>query len=227
MRAVVATARAGQGVARGASPLALETPLDHFTAIRKKFDAAKISRFAPSTTASTTASPSRDRSRLRNGASARRGVHHRIETLTAAKRVVPFAEKHKMIVAMHNHSNIEGSQRVRDARELRRRAEAVEVFPDQSRHRPLHRRQLRRRSRTSASITTDITNLHIKDRKRNQGDNVPWGQGETPIREVLQLLKQSKWPIPRVLEYEYRGRGHAGRGSEESARPLRQRRALA
>src|SRR2546430_13035190 len=41
-----------------------------------------------------------------------------------------------------------------------------------------------------------ITNLHLKDRKKNQGPNVPWGQGETPIKEVLQLLKQKKWDIP-------------------------------
>jgi sugar phosphate isomerase/epimerase len=53
----------------------------------------------------------------------------------------------------------------------------------------------------------DITNLHLKDRKKNQGDNLPWGQGETPIREVLQLLKKEKWPIPADVEYEYRGEG--------------------
>jgi sugar phosphate isomerase/epimerase len=53
----------------------------------------------------------------------------------------------------------------------------------------------------------DITNLHLKDRKKNQGDNVPWGQGETPIREVLQLLKRERWPIPVDIEYEYRGEG--------------------
>ncbi|HKB12584.1 MAG TPA: TIM barrel protein, partial [Vicinamibacterales bacterium] len=51
----------------------------------------------------------------------------------------------------------------------------------------------------------DITNLHLKDRKKNQGDNVPWGQGDTPIREVLQLLKKEKWPIRAYVEYEYRG----------------------
>ena len=50
-----------------------------------------------------------------------------------------------------------------------------------------------------------ITNLHIKDRKRNQGDNVPWGTGDTPIREVLQLLKKERWPIRAHVEYEYRG----------------------
>ena len=53
----------------------------------------------------------------------------------------------------------------------------------------------------------DITNLHLKDRKRNQGDNLAWGQGDTPIREVLQLLKQEKWPIRAYVEYEYRGSG--------------------
>ena len=34
----------------------------------------------------------------------------------------------------------------------------------------------------------NITNLHVKDRRKNQGDNVPWGQGDTPITQVLQLL---------------------------------------
>jgi len=36
---------------------------------------------------------------------------------------------------------------------------------------------------------------------------VPWGQGETPIREVLQLLKKERWPIRAYIEYEYRGQG--------------------
>ena len=53
----------------------------------------------------------------------------------------------------------------------------------------------------------DITNLHLKDRKKHEGDNLPWGQGETPIRAVLLMLKQEKWPIPAYVEYEYRGTG--------------------
>ena len=52
-----------------------------------------------------------------------------------------------------------------------------------------------------------VTNLHIKDRKRDQGDNMPWGMGNTPIREVLQLLKREKWPIRAYVEYEYKGSG--------------------
>ena len=52
-----------------------------------------------------------------------------------------------------------------------------------------------------------ITNLHLKDRKKDQGDNLPWGEGQTPIREVLQLLKKERWPIPAYIEYEYKGSG--------------------
>jgi sugar phosphate isomerase/epimerase len=53
----------------------------------------------------------------------------------------------------------------------------------------------------------NITNLHLKDRKKNQGENLPWGQGQTPIREALQLLRKERWPIPAYIEYEYRGEG--------------------
>jgi hypothetical protein len=48
-----------------------------------------------------------------------------------------------------------------------------------------------------------ITHLHIKDRKMNNGPNVPFGQGDTPIREVLQLLRDNKWNIQATIEFEY------------------------
>jgi sugar phosphate isomerase/epimerase len=52
-----------------------------------------------------------------------------------------------------------------------------------------------------------ITWLHLKDRRRNNGANAPWGQGETPVRQVLQLVKKERYPIPAVIEYEYMGTG--------------------
>src|SRR5262249_37538942 len=49
--------------------------------------------------------------------------------------------------------------------------------------------------------------LHLKARKKNKGPNTPWGQGDTPIREVLVLIKQQRWPIRGYVEYEYKGEG--------------------
>jgi sugar phosphate isomerase/epimerase len=50
-----------------------------------------------------------------------------------------------------------------------------------------------------------IASLHLKDRKgpSSGGANMPWGQGETPLKEILQLMKQRKYRFPASIEYEY------------------------
>jgi sugar phosphate isomerase/epimerase len=50
-----------------------------------------------------------------------------------------------------------------------------------------------------------ITSLHIKDRKTkaNGGQNMPWGQGDTPIKQILNLLKDNKYQFPATIELEY------------------------
>ena len=59
-----------------------------------------------------------------------------------------------------------------------------------------------------------IASLHLKDRKgpsgagENRGPggggpNMPWGQGETPLKEVLQLMKKNQYRFPASIEYEY------------------------
>jgi sugar phosphate isomerase/epimerase len=50
-----------------------------------------------------------------------------------------------------------------------------------------------------------IVTLHIKDRRKNQGPNLSFGEGDTPIKQVLDELKKSKWRIPAMIEYEYKG----------------------
>jgi L-ribulose-5-phosphate 3-epimerase UlaE len=32
---------------------------------------------------------------------------------------------------------------------------------------------------------------------------MPFGQGETPLKEILKLMKQKKYKFPASIEYEY------------------------
>ncbi|MDV3310614.1 MAG: sugar phosphate isomerase/epimerase [Cyclobacteriaceae bacterium] len=48
-----------------------------------------------------------------------------------------------------------------------------------------------------------ILNLHLKDRKKDNGDNVPWGQGDTPLRDILRLMKAEKYTFMGTIELEY------------------------
>lgn len=48
-----------------------------------------------------------------------------------------------------------------------------------------------------------IMSMHIKDRKFNNGPNMPWGEGDTPIKEVLALVKKNRYKFPATIELEY------------------------
>ncbi len=50
-----------------------------------------------------------------------------------------------------------------------------------------------------------ITSVHIKDRKfpESGGQNAPLGEGDTPIKEVLQLMKKQSYTFPATIEMEY------------------------
>jgi len=49
-----------------------------------------------------------------------------------------------------------------------------------------------------------ILSMHLKDRKFHDGPNMPWGQGDTPIKEVLQLMKKEGYKFPAAIEQEYK-----------------------
>jgi sugar phosphate isomerase/epimerase len=50
-----------------------------------------------------------------------------------------------------------------------------------------------------------IVSMHTKDRKSkaNGGQNVPWGEGDTPIIAALELMRKNKYKFPATIELEY------------------------
>jgi sugar phosphate isomerase/epimerase len=182
----------------------LKTPLDHFQAIGKKFKSAGITIYAYNYSPNGSFSDEE----IDRGFEITKALGAEIitasATLDAAKRMVPFAEKHRMVVAMHNHSQVNNPNEFATTESLATALALSKYFKIN-----LDIGHFTAANYDAVAYIREhhdrITNLHLKDRKKNQGDNVPWGMGETPIKEALQLLKREKYPIRAYVEYEYRG----------------------
>ena len=125
-------------------------------------------------------------------------------TVSLAKRMAPFIEKHKMPVGMHGRTNVMDPNEFAGPESFERalgysRSIGVNLdlghftaagFDAVSFIRKHHDR---------------ILSIHLKDRKRGQGGSMPFGEGDTPIRECLQLLKRNRWKIPAHIEHDRGG----------------------
>lgn len=129
-------------------------------------------------------------------------------TLTMAKRCVPAFEKHGIILSLHGHSNL------RDPNQLATPDSFAQCLAMSS----LYRVNLDIGHFSASGFDpvayirenhAKITHLHIKDRKNNDGANMPFGAGDTPIGPVMQLLQKEGYPISAHIEYEYAGQGNS------------------
>jgi sugar phosphate isomerase/epimerase len=115
-----------------------------------------------------------------------------------AKRLAPFAEKHKIWVAFHNHTNNvpitdEIDPLLAIGERIAFNLDIGHYFAGTKGKSPVP---------VIEKYHDRIISLHLKDRTAD-GGNLPWGQGKTPIKEVLQLLRKEKWPIYADIELEY------------------------
>ena len=118
-------------------------------------------------------------------------------------RIAQFAEKHQMLVGMHNHSRIDPNEFATAASlaNALTQGKHIAVNLDVGHFTATNEDAVAFLKQHHARIVT----LHIKDRKRNQGEHVPIGMGDAPIDQVLKLVRDNGWPIPMNLEYEYKG----------------------
>ena len=180
----------------------LTTPMDYFADIRRKFDAAGIRIFAYTLNFKDNFTDEEIDRGFQQTKALGTDLITTSTTLTCAKRLAAFAEKHKVRVAMHGHDKTD------DPNEFARPesfAKAMEMSPyfyvnldighftaggyDPVEYIREHHEK--------------VLVLHIKDRRKNHGPNMPFGQGDTNIKGVLQLLKTNRWDIPADIEYEY------------------------
>jgi hypothetical protein len=115
-----------------------------------------------------------------------------------------FATKHKMPVGYHGHTNIHSP-------EAFGAPESWEKAMTYSKYNWIN---LDIGHFTAGNSTSPIpflkkhadriTHIHVKDRKLNNGPNVPFGEGDTPIKEVLQLMQKEKYPFQATIEFEYK-----------------------
>jgi len=125
-------------------------------------------------------------------------------TLSVMPRVVPFAEKYKITVGVHGHSNVKDPNEFATPESFTKAmamSKYIGVNLDighffAAGFDPLQFIQ---------EHHDRITNIHVKDRKKNDGPNTPFGEGDTPIKQVLRLMKEKKYKMPANIEYEYKG----------------------
>ncbi len=120
----------------------------------------------------------------------------------ACRRLAPFAEKHGMYAIFHNHFQpgeegwswdpfLEISPAIMLNMDIGHYFGITGLHPNDEITR-LHDR---------------IVSIHIKDKTGPNGDppnsNMPLGEGETPLTDVLKLIQSEKWPINADIELEY------------------------
>ena len=182
----------------------LSTPLAEFQAVRKKFDEAGVVLAAYNLSFRDDFSDDEIERGFEMAKALGVDLMTASSTLTAAKRVAPFADKHRIMVAMHGHSDLEDPNQFAKPESFEKAMAMSKYFKinlDIGHFVAANYDPLDYIEKNHAHIPL----IHVKDRKRDQGENTVWGNGDTPIKEVLRLIKSKKYPILANIEYEYRG----------------------
>ncbi len=118
---------------------------------------------------------------------------------TLAQKLAPFADKHKIWVAFHNHtSNYPVMDKpdpiLEHGKYIGFNFDVGHYFAGSKGLSPIP---------VIEKYHDRIISLHLKDRTAD-GGNLPWGEGKTPIKEILQLIRKEKWTFPADIELEYK-----------------------
>ena len=122
--------------------------------------------------------------------------------LAVSSRLVPFPGRHGMFVGLHNHDNLSDPDAYASEASM---VKGLSLSPD-------FRMMLDTRHFTAANGDCAgflerhhdrVAGLHVGDRRKNNGRSTPFGEGDAPIIEVLRLIRDNRWPIVALLEFEH------------------------
>jgi sugar phosphate isomerase/epimerase len=182
----------------------LETPLARFHEIGDRFKAAGIDVYAYNYSFRDDYTDAE----IERGFEMAKALGARVITASSNQNTTPridaAAKKHQMRVGLHNHSRVDPNEWATAEdfeKAMAKSSEYICVNLDIGHFTAANQDAVAFLQKHHDRIVT----LHIKDRKRNEGETVPFGQGDAPIKEVLALLSRNKWSIPANVEYEYKG----------------------
>ena len=176
----------------------LSASMDKFKELRKKYNDAGVRIYAFKLALSD--SMSDEEYEYTFNVAEALGANHITMELPAesalTRRIGEFAAKRQMLVGYHTHT--QGSLTAFDEALAQSKYNAINVdighYVAGTSESPIPL-ILKHHSR--------FASIHLKDRKKADGPNMPWGQGDTPIKEVLQLMKKEKYNWPATIELEY------------------------
>lgn len=115
------------------------------------------------------------------------------------KRIGAFADKHKVFAAYHHHAQGTAALYEEIFTEATYNGANIDIGHWTATHdeSPLP---------FIAKHADRIPHIHVKDRQfgKNGGQNLPFGAGDTPVRQTLQAIRDNRWNIRPIVEFEYR-----------------------
>lgn len=130
-----------------------------------------------------------------------RAVTNEIGT-AACERLGKFAQKHEMVAAYHNH--LQPGQPGFDFEEFLNYSPANKLNLDVGHY---FGSTGKHPNEIIEKLHDRIFSIHLKDKTGKNGNppntNMEWGKGETPIADILNLIKEKQWPIYCDIELEY------------------------
>lgn len=182
----------------------LSVPLDHFRDIRRRFDAAGVTLTAYNLSFQNDFTDEEIDRGFEMATALGVTVITASSPVSVAGRLDPFAQRHDVTVAFHNHSRVapdEFASPESFEQALEGRSDRLAINLDIGHFTGAGFDALAYLDQHHARVVS----LHLKDKTREGDRNVPWGEGDTPIVEVLRRLRDRRWDIPAHIEYEYRG----------------------